>query len=139
MSKAEELWQKEERLLKEWQEEERFLEEWYGKRGLIKPERAKPVAVRRSYINESGQPVHYTQINKDVPSAIPPVNSHRAEQLLKERERRSKKLGIFDTRELRHSFGATFGGASPDTNDLIDADLLRSWDARFAEKHGGSR
>jgi hypothetical protein len=73
------------------------------------------------------------------PSAIPPVNSHRAEQLLKERERRSKKLGIFDTRELRHSFGATFGGASPDTNDLIDADLLRSWDARFAEKHGGSR
>jgi hypothetical protein len=74
-----------------------------------------------------------------VPSAIPPVNSHRAEQLLKERERRSKKLGIFDTRELRHSFGATFGGASPDTNDLIDADLLRSWDARFAEKHGGSR
>jgi hypothetical protein len=121
MSKAEELWRKEERLLKEWQEEERFLEEWYGKRGLIKPERAKPVAVRQSYVNEPGQPVHYTQTSKEVPSAILPVNSHRAEQLQKERERRSKKQT-----------------PTADTNDLIDADLLRSWDARFAEKHGGS-
>lgn len=58
-------------------------------------------------------------INSAVPSAIPPVNSHRVEQLSKERERRLKKQ-------------------SPDTNDLIDADLLRSWDARFAEAHGGS-
>jgi hypothetical protein len=121
MSKAEELWQKEERLLKEWQEEEHFLEEWYGKRGLIKPEREKPVAVRRAYVNESGQYAYYSQVDRDVPSAIPPVNSHRAEQLLKERERRSKKPGIVDT------------------NDLIDADLLRSWDARFAEAHGGTQ
>jgi hypothetical protein len=57
-------------------------------------------------------------INSAVPSSIP---SHRAEQLLKEWERRSKKQSP-DT----------------DTNDLIDADLLRSWDMRFAEAHGGS-
>jgi hypothetical protein len=120
MSKVEELWQKEERLLKEWQEEEQFLEEWYGKRGLIKPERAKPFAARQSYANEPRQPVRYTQVDRDVPSAIPPVNSHRAEQLQQERERRLKKQ--------------TDAG----TNDLIDADLLRSWDARFAEAHGGS-
>jgi bifunctional DNA-binding transcriptional regulator/antitoxin component of YhaV-PrlF toxin-antitoxin module len=122
MSKAEELWQKEERLLKDWQEEESFLEEWYGKRGLIKPEREKPVAVRRAYADKPGQPLHYTQVNRGVPSAIRPVNSHRAEQLLKERERRTKKQS-----------------PDADTNDLIDADLLRSWDARFAEAHGGSQ
>ena len=61
------------------------------------------------------------------------------DRFLGERERRSKKPGIVDTGRLRYSFGATSGGASPDTNDLIDADLLRSWDARFAEKHGESR